>query len=957
MKSTIYIELFILICFFQVGFSQIPAGKKLNSRTIQDTLLPADSILPIMGSFPISSDTLDDIVDYGAKDSIRFDNVNQLIYLYGKAFINYQTSKIEADIIKVDLENNTAEAIPLPDSLKQDDPLDEVGFEEEEEPVEEEPPETDDLSDFPELDTLDQDDPFGPRERRVVNQPEPEMVDDGRPFIDDGNSQFRANRILYNFKTGKGIIYDVVTQEGSMVVHGSRTKYISKGQDSTSQDYIYSTDVLLTTCDAPHPHYGIRSKKQKIIPEKQVIVGPSNLEIAGVPTPLFLPFGFFPISSGAQNGLIFPRDYEYSAEWGFGLKDIGYYFPINDYMDLELTGDIYWRGSWGLRARSSYRKRYKYNGNFNLGFSNRITRDVVDPETGEVGKRSNKSFSINWSHSQDSRARPNQTFSASVSMQTNGFDQVNYNDARRVLNNQYSSNVSFRNTFAGSPFSMSGSIRHSQNTSTKDMQFTLPDIQLKMNRIFPFKSNKRIGKEKFYERISLQYSGKFLNRIKTKDSLLFEQPLFDNAEFGANHNLNSNASFRILKYFNITPSVNYEESWYFKTIQKRFDPNFEFTVDTIWNQDSSDYTVDIDTLTYGSVLNDTLDQFKPLREFRAGISLSTQIFGTWQKNPVKDGWLRGVRHVIKPSVSFNFSPDYTDPSFGYVDYVQTDIRDPEDLLLYSVFEGALFGSPPLSGRQMALSYSISNLIEAKVRTKRDTVDRKIKLFNNISINGSYNFVADSLKWSRISMSGNTTLFGGISRLQFSAMWDPYDVSETGRRINTLYIDSKKKPLRFEGASFRLSSSLSIDNFREWFSGEPVNTRSRGRNTTKKTDELESVTDILKSFRINHDLVMLWDDVNGKKEFQVRTNSLNTRGNIPLSPKWSLSVGNIGYDFTSKRITYPYLGFTRDLHCWDMGFNWAPQRGTYSFYIRVRQQPLNVIKIPYQKNNQDSGFTR
>ncbi|MCB0667368.1 MAG: hypothetical protein KDC80_16185 [Saprospiraceae bacterium] len=937
---------------------QVDSLKLASDMVLPDSLTLPDSVPRLKGVVAFSADTLEDLVDYSARDSIIFDNANHLIYLYGEASIKYQSYSITADYIRVNLDSSIALAEQLPDSLKQDDPLSALRDTPEEEVEEpEEIPLTQAQLDSIYLDSLNGIVP--PQGRQVVNEAPKERNEDGRPFFDDGTTQFTAKRLRYNFKSKKGKVYDVLTEESNMFIHGSETKFVSAGQDTNAVDYVYSQDVIITTCNAEHPHYGIRSKKQKIIPNRQVIVGPSNLEIAGVPTPFVIPFGFFPIARGAKNGLIFPSDYEYSDQWGFGLRDIGYYFPLGEHFDLELLGDIYFNGSWGIKANSQYSKRYKYRGNIRIGFSNRIGERIDN--TGEIFRDPQKSFSINWSHTQDQRARPNQTFTASVQMQTSGYEQLNYNDAARVLNNSYSSNVAFRKKFAGTPFAISANVRHSQNTRTNDMQFTLPDINISMNRIFPFKSNKRRSPEpKWYEKISLQYTGKVLNRIKTQDTLLFSQPLFTNAEYGIDHDLNSSASFNILKYFNITPSVSYNESWYFKTIQKTFDPNLEIRYDTVYNADSTDFDeIPSDTTSFGEVVRDTLQGFKPLRQYTAALSLSTTIFGSLGVGR-KKGWFRGIRHVVKPTISFNFSPDYTNPNLGYVDYVQQDIRDPEEIA-YSIFEGALFGSPSISGRRMALSYSINNLFEAKVFSSRDTTEKKIKLFNSININGSHNFVADSLKWSTINIGGSTQFFKGLTQLNFSMVYDPYDRDPTTlRRVNKFYWDTKGKILRFDRAAVRISTGLTVDQIRKLLKGEEVTqsrSGSRGiRSQETQADEEESLTDLFKDFRLSHDLVLMWAmERDGSKDLEIMTNSINTRGNIRLTPNWDLSVGNIGYDFRTKRLTYPYLGFIRNLHCWEMGFNWAPQRGTYSFFIRVRQEPLSFIKIPYQRNNQDIRF--
>ncbi len=928
-----------------------------DSRSLPTTHADTLAESPLRGVVAFSADTLEALVDYSARDSIRFDNANHLIYLYGNASIKYQSYSITADFIRVNLDSSIALAEQLPDSLKQEDPLDALRTESEDEiPVEPEPV-------FDDRDSLLYDTLSGPGrnlpDRRAETQKE--RNEDGRPHFDDGTNQFDAQRLRYNFKTRIGKVYQVVTQENAggseMFIRGNETKFVSGGPDTNSTDYVYSQDVIITSCDAPNPHYGIRSRKQKIIPNRQVIVGPSNLEIAGIPTPLFLPFGFFPLSQGAKNGLIFPQDYEYSDQWGFGLRDIGYYFPISEYVDLTLTGDIYFNGSWGIRARSGYRKRYKFTGNFDIGFSNRINEVIVEQTPMDQSQRS---LSIRWSHSQDQRARPGQSFNASVSMQTNGYEQLNYNDADRVLNNQYSSNIAFRKKFTGSPFSISANIRHSQNSNTGDMQFTLPDINVNMNRIFPFERKNKIGEARWYEKVSVQYSGKFLNRIRTKDSLLFDAQTWQNAEVGFNHKVNSSASFQLFRYFNITPSINYDESWYFEQFRKSFDPTLEIEFDTLFNPlDSTDFMLMADTLSFGQIIDDTLKGFAPLRQFTSSLSLTTNLFGSLGVGR-KKGWFRGIRHVVKPTISLNYSPDYTDPSRGYIGFVQEDIRDPE-LELYSLFGNSpLFGSPPINGPNMNMSYSITNLLEAKVFTKKDSSEKKIKLFNTLSVNGSHNFVADSLKWSRVRMSGSTQFFKGISRLQFSASWDPYALDQHGRRINKFYFDTDGKFLRFERAAFRISNGLTVKQIKDLISGTSEsesrgNDRGRGGSSISSNGQ-ESITDLFQNFRLNHDLVMMWEaDSDGRKSLEVTTNSINTRGNIRITPNWDLSIGNIGYDLRSKRLTYPYLGFTRNLHCWEMSFNWAPQRGTYSFMIRVREGPLNFLKIPYKKNFQDTRF--
>ena len=958
MKSINYIALLVLMS--GVGFVNLVAQVSIDSSTVQkrDTSITIDTLTPDIPSIGFSKDTFASKVNYGADDSTVLDNTNRFIYLYGNAYLEFENYSIKgADKIEVDLEKSIAVAEQLPDSLKP--------------PPAPPPPkapiiqeETEELSEEEQLALELEDDPlfFDPdsAQRRIQDElnraPEQQPIEakNGQPEFSDGNSTFISRKLIYNFETNKGKIFDVITQESNLYVRGTETKFVSSKADSVDSDVVYNQSVLLTTCDAPVPHYGIRSRKQKIIPDRQVIVGGSNVEIANIPTPLFLPFGFFPLTSGPKNGLIFPRDYEYSEQWGFGLRDIGYYFPISEKIDLTVLGDIYFNGSWGIKANSRYKNRYKYSGTFNLGYSDRVN-ELANSDVG-VFTQHTKSFKINWTHTQDNKAHPYRSFNASVNIQTSGYDQLNFNTAQRVLNNSYSSNISYRRSFPNSPFSLSANIRHSQNTRTNDMQFTLPDINVRMKRIFPFKRKQAVGSEKWFEKISLQYNSQLKNRIQTKDTLLFQDPFFEKADFGIDHDFNTSATFRVLKYFNLTPNANFSSTWYFQTIDKSFDPNsVVIAFDTIYNFDSTSFQVIQDTLDYGSSTRDTLQGFSTLNQFNIGVSLNTQVFFTYlAKNP--NAKFKGLRWVMKPTVSFSYTPDYQD--FGYIREVQEDIREDIPFDTYSIFEGGLFGSVPTTpGRQMAISYSINNIFEAKVFNKRDSTDRNLRLLNTLNISGSYNFAADTLQFSQVRLSGNTQLIDRISRLQFSATWDPY-VLRNNRRINKFYWDETGKPLRFVNARVMISNALSIDQLKSLIKGDGLQSRSSGNRSRQQNqnNQLESLTDIFSAFRLSHQMVISWrmnDD--GKVESDIQTNAIRTSGLIPLTKNWNLNVTSVGYDFNSKRITYPSFGLTRDLHCWTLGFNWAPQRNTYQFFIGVRQSPLDALKLPYNKNNQDTFF--
>lgn len=855
----------------------------------QDTLsFSADTIPVSTKVVRFSPDSLDAKVEYGARDSMYFDNINRLVYLWGGAYVNYTSLSLTAGFILIDLANNLATA---------------EGFK-------------DTSGTITEL-----------------------------PVFKDGEQEFQAHRLRYNFKTGKGKIYDVSSQQNDVYIHGGETKFIRTLIDST-QTYIgFNSDAVFTTCNLEEPHFGIHSNKQKFIPDKLIVVGPSNLIIANVPTPIFLPFGFFPLSKGKKSGLIFPKDYEYSTQWGFGLKGIGYYIPLGDHFDLTVSGDIYWKGTWGVNLASSYKKKYRYDGRLEVGYSNRIQED----ELAVIQKE--KSYNLRWSYNRDSRSHPTIRFNSNVNIQTNNYNSLNRNDYNSVFNNTLSSNASFGKTFPGKPYSFSVSMSHSQNNNTRVMQIDLPKFDFQLQRIYPFKNKERVGKEKWFDKISFQYRNSAQNQFITTDTTLFSKETLKNAKYGAKHEMSSDAPFRILKYFNLTPSVNYSEYWYFKTIRKEVDPTPLIMVDTIkgpdFEENPLDYRLSNDTIQYSQIDTFYDANFKALRQFNAGISMNTQLFGTIK---FKKGWLRGIRHVVKPSVGFNFTPDYTDPRWGYFDYVSSDIRPGyEDSIRYSYFEGGVYNTlPSSSGLQMALNYSINSIFEAKYHSKKDSMDRKFKIFDNITAGGNYNFAADSLNFSPVTVNGTLRLFKGITTLSVQSSFDPYIV-RNGVRVNEFYWDNRQLPLRFTRLNINLNSTLRFGQIREFLTNEPDQEET---TTTGQEDFLS----LFESFGLNHTF-SYQRIIDGFRDTVLITNSLNLQGDIQLTKGWRITVGNIGYDFVSNKVVYPDFGFYRDLHCWEMGLNWQPERGTYTFFLRVKPGTLDFIKVPYNRNNADAfkGF--
>lgn len=829
-----------------------------------------------------SKDSVDSEVIYSARDSSDVDNREKKVFLYGEASVKYKDYVIEADIIILDLEKNIATAEGVP----------------------------------------------GMR---------------GYARFKDASQDVEADRLQYNFKTKKGIVYSSRTKEGDLYVRSGVTKFVSD-EEQNEDGVLYGKDGVFTTCDAPVPHYGIRSRQQKIVPNKVVVVGPANLEISQVPTPLVLPFGFFPILKGVRKGIIFPRDYEYSEQWGFGLRGIGYYIPVSDRIDMTILTDVYLRGSWGATLQSNYKVNYKYNGRVELGYSLRKQENL---STGlDDGVRS---FKILWSHNQDQRAHPYRTFNGSVNIQTFNFQSLNFNDAASVFTNTLNSNVSYSQRFAGKPYTLSASFTHSQNTQTRIMSISFPNLDFQMQRLFPFKRKNQGGnKPRWYEDISLQYNSKMSNRFETTDSTLFTRKTLEDAQFGVQHNASLASNLRIFKYINVVPGVNYREIWQLRTVNKYFDPNFRFIPrDTLVNAEM-DTIIRYDTIR-GELITERVPGFRAWRTIDVNATLNTQIFGTVL---FKRGLVKGLRHVIKPSVSLSYSPAYNRESLDYWRKVQRDIYA-IDSVFYSVFEGGIFGTPPNSGQRLALNYSLNNIFEAKYRMRRDTADRKFRLFDNIVVNGDYNFAADSLKFSPVRISGTHRLFKGMTTVTANLMLDPYIRNERDQRVNILAWDAERVLLKFVNFSASFNSSLSMSTLRGWFSGKDTPaTGPAAPGTAPAAGSLRSFWDLIDGFSINHTLLLGVARMGDRDTFMIGTNNVQVTGAVQLSKNWRITFGSIGYDFNSKRMTYPDLGFFRDLHCWEMGMNWQPLRGTYSFYIRVKPSTLDFLKVPYRKNNID-----
>jgi len=843
----------------------------------------------------MSPDSIDATVEYGSVDSNYLDNVTHKVYLFGDAYVRYKDLSLKADYIVIDLDSTIATAEGQIDSSGQ-----------------------------------------------LAGKPEFKM----------GEESFTAEKMRYNFQQRKGIIYNALTKEGDLLIHGERTKFVAGGISGNEDDILYGKGAVITTCDADHPHFGIRASKVKTIPDKLAVIGLSNFQLFGVPTPIVLPFGFYPVSETRTAGLILPRDYERSPQLGFGMRDIGYYFPVKDWADVKLLADIYFNGTWGVGVNANYAQKYKYRGNFAVRYSYRITEQAND-----YRNNVEKSFSIRMAHNQDPKSNPYQTIGGSINIQSNDFESLNYNDAQSALTNTYSSNFNYSRIFPGKPYSLTAGLNHSQNTRSHQVTINAPELNFRLNRIYPFKSDKKLGPEQWYEKIAVQYSGSGRAQLLATDTTLFDPITWQTAQYGAQHKANASVNFNVLKYFNVTPSVDYGETWFFKTRDAmfRFDPNDSLFVknDTVYYPDGTGFVIVPDTVSYGVVDRNLENGFVPFRTFSGAISMNTQVFGTLQFNK---GWLRGVRHVLKPSVGFSYAPPSPQT---YYDSAQVHVLYPDSMNRYSRFDNLLYSVRPTDIEQANLNYSFTNLFEAKYFSAKDSTEKKLKLFDNISVGGSYNMAAKYNKFSPINISGNTRLFKGITTVSVGATYSFYAL-RTDNKLDTLsYLETNNKLLRFDNLRLRFSTRVTFDDIMKWISGDPKASTSPAQSgpsdgPTRVGSTGDRFEQLLGRFSISHELGIVQMGMAGPDETRVTTNSINMIGSMNVTPNWTIFFGNIGYDFLSKQLTYPDIGISRDLHCWQMSFNWQPTRGTYAFNISVKPGTFDFLKVPYKRGIYDSS---
>lgn len=835
-------------------------------------------------------------IDYQSKDSIYFDLKTQKMYLYGDSKIVYGDVTLTAEYINVDWVDNSLEA-----------------------------------------------------QHRVDTSGRKK----GKPVFKEAGETYETDDMKYNFKTRKAVINGIITEQDGAFMHGERVK-------KNEYDEMFIRGAKYTTCDHEDPHFHIASSKLKVIPNNKVVSGPFNLHFGDIPTPIGFPFGMFPQPKEKASGIVFPS-YGEDQNRGFFLRQMGYYFAISDYIDLKVTSDIYSNGSYGLQTASRYKKRYSYSGNVNLRYNKTNSTQFEDDSF-------SRDFWVNWSHSPESKGTSR--FSASVSGGTSSFTANSNNigqDYNQNVNAQFNSNVTYSKTFKGTPFNLTANARHSQNIATGQASMTLPELSLNASRISPFKnidavSDNFIGKLGFSYKVSMKNEltnaavsvpTYVVNADPSYDSLIgfnFDNmpQLMDRAKQGVRHNIPISTSFNVLNNFTVSPSFSYTEVWYPKELQYTYDEDLE------------------------GVAVDTLDGFSRSGWYSSGASVSTRLYGFY---PIGGKKIQAVRHVMTPNVGFSYSPDFGDPSRG--NYQEVQINPEGDTRVLSKYQGFAYGGPSL-GESASVSFSLNNNIEMKVKTKNDSIEefQKVKIFDNISFSSSYNFLADSFNLAPINWNARTSFFKNKVSLNLSGTIDPYVYNLD----SVLEISNGEQVYQRKLNQFAWNNGEGIGNLSRLSVAVGLNLGPKSNsksNTQQNTNNLggqdpfgpgsledDQAGNVNKFIATSASQYVPFDvpwrlNINYTLNYQkqghaesIVTQSLNFNGNLSLTEKTTLQASS-GFDLEQKEFTYTQMSVSRDLHCWNISFNWVPFGPRQSYFVSIQVNSALLSDLKLDRRNQST----
>lgn len=736
------------------------------------------------------------------------------------------------------------------------------------------------------------------------------------PVFKQGQDEYEPDKISYNFKSRKAFIHNVFTQQGEGFMTSDESKRDSSGT-------MYVAKAKYTTCDARHPHFYLALTRAKVRPGKDVVFGPAYLVVEDVPLPLAIPYGFFPFSSKYSSGLIVPTFGDETSR-GFYLRDGGWYFAINDKIDVKLLGEIYTKGSWALNAQSTYRKRYRFSGSLNVAYQNTVEGEKNMPDYFVA-----KSFKVQWSHRQDAKANPKQSFSASVNFATSSFERNNltsmYNPQSYTQSTRTSS-VSYSRTFADIGLTLAATMNLSQNVRDSSISMTLPSLNISLARFNPFKRKKMVGAERWYEKIAVSYTGTFSNSISTKENKLFKSNLIKDWRNGMRHQIPVSASFSLLNYINVTPSLNFTDRMY------------TYKVNRSWDE------------TAQKELSDTTYGFHNVYDYNLSVSASTKLYGMYY--PLIGKKVQAIRHVLTPSVSFSYAPDFGAARYGYWDtYTKTDKDGNVSTVTYSPYQGALYGVPG-QGKTGSISMDIGNNIEMKVRTRNDSL-KKISIIDELGASMSYNLAAKTRPWSDLSTRLRVKI-GKNKTYSLNAQWATYayEIDENGR----VYVGDRTEYSygrfgRFQGLSQNFSYSFNNQTFKKLFGRDKDKDKDKDQDRDDEDeDRIDNDTNLdpdmnqnrrgpqadgnshldedgyLKfsmpwQFSISYGVSMRENTGGTFNTKRMRygyklTHTLNFSGFLQIAEGWNIQWSS-GYDFNYKKLSMTTASLTRDLHCFNM----------------------------------------
>ncbi|MDP5081723.1 MAG: putative LPS assembly protein LptD [Winogradskyella sp.] len=885
LSFTVFINTFSFAQELPKKNTSIPAKPAQDSLSVAiDTLLNKPLNLKEIDSTKKDSikktEFLQDLVKYKAKDYVSINQREQKIYLYNQAEVIYQDMEIKSGIIVIDYNKNLVYAGRLKDS---------TGYSQ-------------------------------------------------RPVFKQGANVIEPDSIIFNTDSKKALVFNSRTEQSGFKVYSPITK---KENDSV---YFMKNGRFTTAESEEDPEYQFVTTKMKLVPGKKVIVGPTYMEIYGVPTPIALPFAFFPMTQKQTSGIIFPSFGEDTGnDRGYFLQNGGYYFAISDYLDLAVLGDYYTNGSYGLRIENNYSVRYKYRGNLSFRYEK-----LLNSERGFPDFSQSVIYNIRWSHSQDAKANPNSRFSASVNLGSSDYFQqsVNQLNQSNFLNNTLASSVSYSKTFQGEPqVNLNLTASHRQNTNTGAIDLTLPTMQASMGRVFPFEP-KSGAKKGVIQNINFQVNSRGEYRISTVDSLFGKSEMFDDALAGMRHSIPITTNFKVFNHFSASVSANLDETWSLKTINRFYDQTNQEVV--------------------------TLDQngFDRFLTYNVGASIGTTLYGMYNfEKEGKDPKIQAIRHVMRPSLSYSISPAF-DQYYETYDIVDADGTTTEE---YTRFENSIFGSP---GNRLSsnVGFSLGNNLEAKVRSKdsTDTESEKIIILNNLNLSTAYDIAADSLNLSPVRVSGGTQILNNKMSINFGMTLNPYALDSNNNLINTFNINNGGSLFRLTSANINMGYTLSNDSFSGKDSAKDDASAQEAARSGGRTDGLFGKTEDFADQRLTdrdknkegeedtnefYNYVLPWNlrlayavnYSNTRRENQISSHSLMFSGDIELSPRWSVGASS-GYDFLNQGFTFTQLRFERDLLSWRMNFTWVPfsDRSSWNFFIGISSNMLKDLKYDQRR---------